>query len=434
MNSEFPISPRRVPFFYGWVVLLGAVIGIIMSIPGQTAGVSVFTDALIAATGLSRVEFSVTYLLGTLASGFLLPWGGRVLDVKGARLTAMTASAGLGLSLVCLSQIDKVAASIPGIPVQISMLATLALGFAFLRFTGQGMLTLSCRTMFARWFVRRRGFVSAVMGVFVALSFSFSPKVLSALIHEVESWRTAWLILAVGTGIGMTFIAWLLFRDSPETVGLQPDGLGDLAEKTEPEEIDGATRTQALRSVPLWVVVLALSIQSMVITGTTFHMYDLGREMGRSASFMENLFPPLAVVSAVVAFAAGYLSDRFSLRPLLATMLLGETVAYLGFGFLGEVSGYWTVIAAGGLTSGLFGTLTNVALAKLFGRKHLGSILGIQMSGLVIGSALGPAYLALCKVYAGSYFAALCLAAFVPLIPLSLLVIGGRGFARTDAW
>ena len=44
----------------------------VMSAPGQTIGVSVFTESLLDATGLSRVEFSNAYLMGTLASGLLL--------------------------------------------------------------------------------------------------------------------------------------------------------------------------------------------------------------------------------------------------------------------------------------------------------------------------------------------------------------------------
>ena len=42
-----PFPPSRLPFFYGWVILGAGIIGILMSIPGQTMGVSVFTENLL---------------------------------------------------------------------------------------------------------------------------------------------------------------------------------------------------------------------------------------------------------------------------------------------------------------------------------------------------------------------------------------------------
>ncbi len=59
MNSQqsirnFPFDPARFPFFYGWIVLSAGTLGILMSAPGQTVGVSVFTDSLIEALAIER--------------------------------------------------------------------------------------------------------------------------------------------------------------------------------------------------------------------------------------------------------------------------------------------------------------------------------------------------------------------------------------------
>lgn len=58
LSADVPFAPRRVPFFYGWVVVAAATSGVLFSIPGQTMGVSVFTDSLLEATGLGRLAFS----------------------------------------------------------------------------------------------------------------------------------------------------------------------------------------------------------------------------------------------------------------------------------------------------------------------------------------------------------------------------------------
>lgn len=73
MRPDFPFRPAALPFYYGWIILAVSTIGLVMSAPGQTIGVSVFTESLLDVTGLTRIEFSNAYLMGTLASGLMLP-------------------------------------------------------------------------------------------------------------------------------------------------------------------------------------------------------------------------------------------------------------------------------------------------------------------------------------------------------------------------
>jgi OFA family oxalate/formate antiporter-like MFS transporter len=94
-----PFDPRRSPFYYGWVVLVAGTIGAIASVPGQTAGVSVFTDDLISTTGLTRLQIAIAYLVGTGTSGLLLGAGGRAIDRYGSRVVALGATLGLAMTL-----------------------------------------------------------------------------------------------------------------------------------------------------------------------------------------------------------------------------------------------------------------------------------------------------------------------------------------------
>lgn len=109
LHPNYPFPPKNFPFFYGWIILIVCTIGIIMSIPGQTIGVSAFTNYLLAATGLSRLQFSNAYFVGTFTSGLLLPYGGVLLDRFGARATVVCASVGLALTLCYLSFSDRLA-------------------------------------------------------------------------------------------------------------------------------------------------------------------------------------------------------------------------------------------------------------------------------------------------------------------------------------
>ena len=84
---------------YGWIALVFAA-GVIlaMTAPGQTAGLSPFTDPLIQELGVSRTAISFSYLIGTLTGALTMPYFGRLIDRIGSK-TAIIA-VGIGLSLV----------------------------------------------------------------------------------------------------------------------------------------------------------------------------------------------------------------------------------------------------------------------------------------------------------------------------------------------
>jgi MFS family permease len=409
VRADFPFRPASLPFFYGWVILAVSTLGIAMSIPGQTMGVSVFTDHLIAATGLSRLEISNAYLVGTIASGLLLPYGGTLVDRLGVRRIVLAACLGLAITLVFLASSDRVARTVadgvPGLPVGLAGWAALALGFTGIRFCGQGMLTLVSRTMLGRWFERRRGLVSAVSGPFVSFAFASAPLLLSLWIARV-GWRGAWIEMAVVVGVGMGGLGWLLFRDSPEECGLRMDGDGAPAAldrgTTVPPPRD-FTRAEALRTAAFWLVTLGIGSQALVGTGITFHIVDLGAEAGLSEASAVSIFLPMAVVSTLVGLAAGAAIDRFAVRYLMMFMMAGQAVMFFGMAHQDQPALRLAAILGWGIAGGCYGPLTVAALPGFFGRTHLGAIHGVMMMCLVIASALGPSALAGFKAAFGSY-------------------------------
>lgn len=430
LDPNFPFAPRRLPIFYGWVVVVMTTLGVVASIPGQTMGVSVFTDHLIGATAVSRLTLSTTYLVGTIASGLLLPRGGTVLDRLGARGTAVAAAVTLALTLVYLSRVDGVARIVTratGAPPGWSAVGALVLGFTALRFSGQGMLTLASRTMLGKWFDRRRGTVAGISGVFISFGFSATPLLLSLWIGAA-GWRGAWLGMAL-MGLGVAALAWLFFRDNPEECGLEMDGgpsapTGPLPVRGEPpvapeRDLD---RHAAIRTSAFWAVTLALALHGMMVTGITFHIVDLGSSGGLTEKATVALFLPMAVVSTSLQVLVGIVSDRVRIKWLVAVMMGFEAVGVACAAHLGDPVTRWIAVVTLGAAGGFFSPLSTVALPRLFGRTHLGSIGGAQMMAMVLTSALGPTLLALAHRhtdgYAPALYAGAALAAPVLLLAL----------------
>jgi len=425
VRPDFPFRPAALPFFYGWVILGVSTLGVLCSIPGQTMGVSVFTDPLLEATGLSRLAFSNAYLVGTVASGLALTAGGRWLDRFGARRTVFVACIVLAATLLYLSVADRMAVAVArllGLDRSTAVAWILiALGFTALRFSGQGMLTLASRTTLARWFERRRGLVSAVSGAFVNFGFAGAPLALHLWIGHA-GWRGAWQGMAVAVGLGMGLLGLLLLRHDPEECGLRPDGASDPgpdgddpAGDPAPAPVRDFTRAEALRTAAFWLVTLGIASHAMVGTGLTFHIVDLGAEAGLDEERAVAIFLPIALLSTPGGFLAGAAIDRVPVRLVMLAMMLFEVAMYAGMAYWQHDVARWVAIAGWGLSSGCFGPLTVAALPALFGRLHLGAIQGAQMTALVVASAFGPALLAAFRDLLGSYRPGLLLLCALPV-------------------
>lgn len=440
-RPDFPFSPAKFPIFYGWAILVASVLGVLTSIPGQTIGVSVFTDHLIAATGLSRLDLANAYLVGTLTSGCLLPFGGKLLDRLGARVIVVLAAVGLGLTLSYLALCDRLSALISAslsLEARTVAAVLLVVGFVSLRFCGQGMLTMTSRTMLGKWFDRRRGQASGIEGIFVAFGFAIAPYGFSQAI-ALLGWRGTWLTLAAIVGVGMSSVGWLLFRDSPEACGLRMDGDPPLApvqpgQAETAVEIWGLTRQQALKTLAFWAVTLAFASQALSITGITFHIVSIGAAMGIAEASMVKIFIPIAFISTAVGYSVGMACDRIRLPFIFIFMMLGQAMGIAAIANLDRPGMLIPAVVGLGISGGCFGTLTTVVLPRFFGRAHLGAIAGVQMMVIVIASALGPSLLANFKAITGSYNGGLyacCL--FAPVVIFLMMFVQSPPVIRADS-
>jgi len=400
--------------YYGWIVLAAGALGMMFSIPGQTVGVSVFTDHLIAALGLTRIQLSSAYMAGTLASALLMTRAGRIFDRLGARCTAAGAVVFLALLLILLTRIDRwtaAAASVLGSGAAVAAgaaFAAAALGFLGIRFFGQGVLTLVSRTMVMRWFEERRGRVAAWFGVSISAGFSYAPRLLQLLIDK-HGWRGAWIVLAGSLILVALPLVLVLFRDSPERCGIpMEDGLRHL--KIHKDRLDhqgpDATLAEARRDPRYWAYNLMMGWWSMYTTAFTFHVVDLFASRGLGAADAVAIFLPITVVSVAFNFLGSWASDAVDLPPLYFIALAGFAAAGAAIVAAGAAWSRVLLIAGYGVGAGFWSVLTNVTWPRLYGREHLGEISGSAMTFLVAGSALGPWVFSLLRSDAGGYVGA----------------------------
>ncbi len=392
--NSFPFNPAKVPFFYGWIILFAATIGILASAPGQTMGISTFTDYLLENIGINRDQLSMAYMFGTIASSFILTYAGKMYDQYGARWIGMGTSVLLGIVLVLLSQSDRIIKAVVSgsSPAYTGVaIAVLILFFFMVRFAGQGVLTMVSRNMLMKWFIAKRGLINGISSVFVSLGFSIAPLTFDMLIQGT-SWRTAWLLMALAIGVFLTSFIFLFFRDNPEDVNMLPDG-----EKHANKEHDVIikpfkqfTLKEARTGLTFWLFAIPLCIYALYVTGFTFHLVSLFGEAGINREKALAIFIPSSFISVSFALVGGWISDRIKLQYLLFLMLAGEIVALFSLANINTGIFYYSFIIGNGLTSGLYNVLMTVTWPRFYGRNNLGKITGFVMALVVFGSALGP--------------------------------------------
>ncbi len=406
--NNFPFRPDKVPFFYGWVILFAATLGVLMSAPGQTTGVSTFTDHLLEHIHINRDQLSIAYMVGTIGSSLVLTYAGKMYDKYGARWVGMFVSIILAVVLVLLSQSDRIirifiSDSGSGFYVGFAM-AVLMLLFFGLRFSGQGVLTMVSRNMLMKWFIAHRGWVNGISSVFVALGFSVAPLSFDMLIQGT-SWRAAWLLMAAFIGLFFTVFVFVFFRDNPEDLDMIPDG-----EKHANRErnviikpFKQFTLPEARSTLSFWLFLLPLALYALYITGFSFHLVSIFENAGMGRERALQIFIPVSVISVVVSLTGGYISDRIQLKYLLILILTGQVIALFSLAKLNDGFYYYTYILGNGIVSGIYNILMAVTWPRFYGRENLGRITGFVMSIIVFASALGPIMFSLSKTKLGSY-------------------------------
>jgi MFS family permease len=394
--------------YYGWMIVFISGIGIFFSGPGQTYSNSVFIDEYIKSFGWSRSEISSLYSLATLCAGFLMMVMGRLVDKLGQR--KMMAIIGLLFGLACLFNSF------------VTNTWMMAVGFFLIRLFGQGSMTLIPNTLVPQWFIQKRGRAMSFMAIGSVASAAFFP-IANAWIINTWSWQFAWQVWGVLLIILFVPIALWGVRNRPEDIGLHPDGIISNIEKhqsenpTRPIKVEeNWTLKEAMQTKSFWAVLICVSIPALVNTGITFHIVSIFGQNQLSPQLSATVLSLMALIGFPISFISGFILERVKTNRLLMVVFLMEVIVLL---VLINTSSVMIGILFGvlwGIGSGFERITLNIVWSNYFGRKYLGSINGVAMMVMVVGSACGPLPLGIGFDYFNSYRESLYMLMIFPII------------------
>ena len=350
-----------------------------MSGPGQTFVVAIFVDPIIEDTGWSRTTVSAVYSAGSICAFVGAFIAGRAFDKFGARIVLIAVAALFGLATVLMGQVTHP--------------AHLFLGFWGIRSLGQTALSMVSTSTVNVWFVRLRGRATAITSLAAPVSEIALPPLIYLLIIS-NGWRSTWVILGIAIWIVLLPPAILLVRRTPESVGLKPDmGRKDVLQLKESQtgvQEDNWTSKQAMKTKAFWLLIFAGTAGSLIGTAMTFHHMSLMNSRGIANTEATLILSLTAAVGVFSTILTGYLLDKMPNRFILAA---GQIMLMASMAWTFLIQDLWHAAIYGiftGMTQGLIYTTMIVIFPNYFGRKHLGTIMGVATIGMVVSSGLGP--------------------------------------------
>ena len=367
-DDSHPVKKKR---FYGWNIVGASALmnGLGGSVHWQ--GFTVLFIPISQSLGLSNAQTAMPFALSRAENGLMGPITGWLLDRYGVRRLMLIGTIFTGVGYILLAQTSTFWAFV----------------FVYLFVVSVGSSTSfmqASTTAINTWFARRRGIAMSINSAAFRLGGAFMVPLLSVAVL-----RWGWETAALWVGIGMLVLIAplsILFKRSPESIGLGPDGdplpkqvSGSDAESNSTEITatdDDWTAKDAIRTRAFWVLALG-TVLRMSVHGTIFvHFVPILVWKGETQQTAANLIGLVALISVPLILYFGWLSDRLGRQKLLAGCYISAASSLL---LLNVVDGTWPILLAMILFTGTeIGSGLNWALVgDLFGRKRFATIRGL---------------------------------------------------------
>ena len=270
---------KRCPgVWYGNVQHVAGLMVFFVALPGQSFFFGTLTPHLTKELGISKEIVSLYFFLAFGSAAIWLQFVGRLIDKHGTRRLVMAAI----VPFVC---------AIWGISTSWNPWLS---GFCYvmLRITGQETIAFAMTIAVNRWFVKKRARAASSLALAIGAQMQITAGI--TFLMTAIGWR----FTVAGAGcitLGVTCAALPLLCDTPEQVGLGPDGAmskqlppspsADTLEDSRAKECEvDFTRQQAMCTVQFWYMIAMGAAIGLSWGGINVHLWAYCQDKMLSSS------------------------------------------------------------------------------------------------------------------------------------------------------
>ncbi|MBI2936370.1 MAG: MFS transporter [Chloroflexi bacterium] len=397
------LAHLRQRVYYGWWIVAAGSAAMFAGGGLHSYGFSVFFLPLSHDLGLTRASTSLVFAAARLEGGLEAPISGRLVDRLGPRMMLLTGATLAGLGYILLGLFARNFWSFFLIYVLV-----LSTGFSAGFFS-------AILVAFNTWFRRNRGTAIGILGASHRSGAFLLVPILSVLVLSL-GWQKAAVIeglFILAVAVPVAFV----FRHSPESMGLSPDGTPSEARESSAQARPGReggssapehdfTVAEALRTPAFWILTLAQGVRMAALGAVLVHAVPILVWKGVGQQEAANILGVMALIGAIGILVMGWIADLLSKRAIAS---LGVFSGGVGLLVLAGASQTWHLYIFIALYA--FSEMTHPAMIALvgdfFGRKSFGTVRGVSQFFSTFASFGMPVYAGWVWDTTGSYTGAL---------------------------
>lgn len=243
------------------------------------------------------------------------------------------------------------------------------------------------------WFMRRRGLAMGILMASFGLGGAFVPPLLSLGIEHL-SWRTTAFLCGI-VSLGIILPVSLVFRRSPESMGLLPDGdsgrirVDTVAVMTSAGGQVDFKVSEALRTGAFWVLTIAICLRIAAFTGVIVHFVPIMVWKGTSEPEAALLLGALSLISVPFRILLGWASDRLPRARVTAVGCAAGVLALLFLHYAQAGWQLWVFVVLFTMPDAV-SPMAWAIIADFFGRERYATIRGAMTAFTGTASAVMP--------------------------------------------
>jgi MFS family permease len=395
-----PLHPRRLPFYYGWVIVAIAFVTMGIAVSVRTA-FSLLFPPILDEFGWDRGLAAGAFSFGFLVSAVFSPAVGLLMDRLGPKFVIEMGVVLMTAGLLLATAIEK--------PWQLYLSLGLLVG------AGANCMSYTAQSLFLpNWFVRRRG---------LALGIAFSGVGVGALlllpwlqtVIQQQGWRASCWAMGILAIVVLGPINLLVWR-RPQDVGLLPDGTASCDAGRQQQRasnvVDPAwaatewTLRRAVLTSRFWWIAIGYFFALFAWYAVQVHQTKYLIEIGFGPMEAAWALGLVSVVGIPGQVALGALSDRIGREWVWTAGCLGFAVCYAALiGLEGNPTRIllYVMVASQGLLGYALTSVMGPIAAEIFEGPHYGAVFGTLTIALIGGGAAGPWATGVVHDLTGSY-------------------------------